>query len=212
MNWNDVWKIALTIITSVGGIGSVILLVIKFSANQIAKRLETKYSLKMNKELEEYKHTLDGKTYISKMKFDTEYEIYRSLSKSFFDMVKSINILIPSGMTKVPIFDTDEEKREYEKKLYQESLKTAVIAQDSCSSSIPFISAEFECKYREILNLCFEQIDKYSERWSMSILAPYSEKSKLNLEDYKKTDLINQKFKELNKNLRDYISQLDVIA
>ena len=66
MGWDEIWKIVFGIITSIGGVGVIILAIIKFSSNIIAKRLEEKYSLKLSKELEKYKSTLDNKIYISK--------------------------------------------------------------------------------------------------------------------------------------------------
>lgn len=98
---NDVWQIVLGVIASVGGIGGVILIIIKFSVNAIAKHLEERYSLKLNKELEYYKSSLDNKIYISKTKFDTEFGIYRELSKAFFEMVKNISIMIPSHILRI---------------------------------------------------------------------------------------------------------------
>jgi len=53
--WNELWKIVLGVVASVGGIGVVIVAAVKFSADIIAKRLEEKYTLKMNKELEKYR-------------------------------------------------------------------------------------------------------------------------------------------------------------
>ena len=83
----DICKIVLGILTSVGGIGAIIIVIVKFSSNIIAKGLEEKYRLTLNKELEEYKSKLSNKTYISKTKFDTEFSIFRELSKAFFEMV-----------------------------------------------------------------------------------------------------------------------------
>lgn len=59
MSWNDIWKIVLGVIAGFGGISGTLCLVIKFSAETIAKRLEEKYALKLNKELEKYKSDLD---------------------------------------------------------------------------------------------------------------------------------------------------------
>ena len=85
---NEVSKVVLAVLTSVGGISGLLILTIKISVNTIAERLEQKYSLKLDKELEKYKSNLDNKIYISKTKFDTEFNIYRELSKVFFEMVK----------------------------------------------------------------------------------------------------------------------------
>ena len=58
---NDIVEIVLGVIAGVGGISGIILAGIKLSANTIAKRLEEKYTLKLNKELERYKSNLDNK-------------------------------------------------------------------------------------------------------------------------------------------------------
>lgn len=66
MNWTEVWQIILCAVGSAGGIGTVIVLTIKWSANRIAERLSKKYDLKLQKELEQYKANVENKIYISK--------------------------------------------------------------------------------------------------------------------------------------------------
>lgn len=85
---NTVWEIVLAVVAGLGGIGVVFGAVIYFTSNFIAERLQKKYELKLNEKFEKYKADIDNKTYISKTKFDAEFSLYRSLSKSFFDMVK----------------------------------------------------------------------------------------------------------------------------
>lgn len=113
----DIWQVILGVITCLGGFGVIFTAVVKFSSNIIAERLQEKYSLKLNKELEAYKSSLESRIYISKTKFDAEFEIYRSLSKAFFEMVKDISVMIPSGFS-MQIAD-EEKKREHDNKLYQ---------------------------------------------------------------------------------------------
>ena len=74
--WDELWKIVLGVLASVGGVGVVIVAAVKFSADIIAKRLEEKNTLKMNKELEKYRVGLDNKIYISKTKFAKSYRDY----------------------------------------------------------------------------------------------------------------------------------------
>ena len=45
------WEIVSTVIASVGGIGAIIVFVVKLCSNIIADRLEKKYELKLSKEL-----------------------------------------------------------------------------------------------------------------------------------------------------------------
>ena len=100
MSPGDVWKIVAGIIAGFGGFGAVIVLVIKFSANIIANMFYEKYSLKMNKELEKYKGTLESKRHISKALFDREFEIYVSFNKVLADLYN--DILIFDGIKNSP--------------------------------------------------------------------------------------------------------------
>lgn len=204
---NDIVEIVLGVLAGVGGISGILLAGIKLSVNTIAKRLEEKYTLRLNKELERYKSNLDNKIYISKAKFDAEFEIYRELSKAFFEMVKNISILIPTGFTLVPA--DPEEKKEYDKKIYKEAMQSIVKAQDILNGNIPFISEEIYNAYTEILKLCRQQLNAFERRWNLSYLSP--NKEELTTEEYERTDEINQKFSETNNKIRKYIEKLDIL-
>lgn len=100
MSPDDILKIVGSILAGFGGFSALIVFVIKFSANMIAERLAEKYSLKMNKELEKYKGTLESKRHISKALFDREFEIYMSFNKVFADLYN--DILIYDGLKNSP--------------------------------------------------------------------------------------------------------------
>ena len=91
---NDIWKIVVSIIISVGGSGAIISTVVFFCSNLIAKRLEQRYSSVLAKELEKYKSMLDEKKYVSKVRFDKEFEIYLELSSDRLNIVFSISDII----------------------------------------------------------------------------------------------------------------------
>lgn len=209
MTWDDILKIVLGVIAGCGGISGVIVLAVKFSANIIAKRLEEKYTLKLNKELEEYKSKLDSKNYISKAKFDVEFSIYRELSKAFFDMVKDITIMIPIGIATYPA--DKKERDEYEHQLYVNAQKSTVIAQDKLNGEAPFIPESLWVKYNEILSLCKVQIHTFERRWNVLVLDSSEGKKAFAHEDYARSNEINEKFKTLNDEVRDYLSSLDII-
>lgn len=135
--WNEILKIVIGVVASVGSIGGIIILVIKFSVELIAKRLEEKYTLRLNKELEKYKSSLDNKIYISKTKFDTEFNIYRELSKTFFNMVREVNTMIPVGLVNVPADEVVRKK--FENECYDNTKKMVVLAQDTLLSNASFI-------------------------------------------------------------------------
>ena len=231
MNWDEIWKIVLGILTSFGGISGIIIIAIKFSCNNIANNLQQKYTLKLtkdleyyktelgkefeeyksslDKELEKYKSTLNNKTYISKTKFDTEFSIYKELSKVFSDMVKNINLMIPIGMSD-KLADEDAEK-EHQNRLYSRALSSTVIAQDTLNQYIPFIPNNIFDDYNTILELCRLQIDTFERRWDKGSLVPQKERENFSREDYNRTKEINEKFNILNNNIRRYLSKLDVL-
>lgn len=209
MHWDEIWKIVLGILTSIGGIGMIVLGVVKFSSNIIAKRLEEKYTMKLNKELEKYKSNLDNKNYISKTKFDTEFSIYRELSKAYFDMIKDISLMIPSGFS-TKIADKAAQK-EHENKLYSNAIEKTVVAQDVLNANAPFIQSDLFDKYNNILQLCKRQINTFERRWNVLIIASQEDKESFSMEDYKRTEDINTKFSELNEKIRTYLATLDVI-
>lgn len=79
-------------IVSAGGIGGIIIASIKFSADIIADRLAKKYELRLNKELEQYRGTMESKKYISKAMFDKEFEIYLSFNKNYADLYNNMQL------------------------------------------------------------------------------------------------------------------------
>jgi len=208
LNWDDVWKVVLTAIASVGGISGVIFLVIKFSADQIAERLSKKYELKLNKELEAYKIELGKKEYVSKTKFDAEFQIYRELSKAFFGMVRDINSMIPAGLAHVPA--NEEARKKYENDCFLEANRSTVNAQDMLNQNAPFIPADFYDKLTVILKLCRQQLNVFSRRWNVLCLVS-QEKERLDTDDYNRTTEINEKLKALNNEIREYLSTLEVV-
>ena len=206
---SDVLKIVLEIIAGVGGIGVVFAAVVAFSSNFIADKLQKKYQLKLDEELEKYKAGLTNKVYISKTKFDAEFSIYQNLSLAFSQCVKAFNVLIPSGVTNVPA--DKEARRKQDEEHFKAATKAYVDAQDEYSKSIPFIPQEFCEDYKGLLKLCSLQIYDFEQRWNVSYLASQEEKETLGHDSYKRTDEINKKFDELNEKIRDYLARLDVL-
>lgn len=207
MNWQEIGSIVLAAVASVGGIGGIIVLAVKFSANIIADRLEKKYSLQLEKELEQYKSNLENKIYISKTKFDTEFGIYRELSKAFFDMVKNVGFLFPPGLAKYPA--DEEQRQEYEHNLYKAAVASTVLAQDTLNANAPFIPEGLFKKYDELLDLCRLQISEFEDRDDTLGFSP-REIGDIRRENYNRTRDIRKQFEQLNSEIRDYISKLDV--
>ena len=218
MTAETVAQIVLACIVSAGGIGGIIICVIKFSANRIADALSLKYQASLDKELETYKKSLqeelekqktglNKKEYISKTRFDTEFQIYRDISIAFFDLVRAINMLIPNGYAKVPA--SEEARKKQENENLSEALKKAENAQDVLNRNAPFIPEKFYDLYDSLLRKCIIQTDVIMEKFNILNLDP--EKGTPNTEDYLRTGEINEEFKANNNTIREYLASLDVI-
>jgi hypothetical protein len=205
---DKILKIVLAVLASFGGISGIFYLVVKKSSEIIAERLKKKYDLKLNEELERYKANIDNKIYISKTKFDAEFDIYRRLSKVFFDLVKNISILIPAGVVYLPV--DQEKQRQLDNENYLAAKKSYIIAQVELISNAPFIPERFYNEYKNIQKLCKEQLDEFDLR-SIPSLSTQEEKETISKDARKITTDINVKFKNLNNEIREYLNSLDVI-
>jgi hypothetical protein len=208
MSWSDAFKIALTAIGGIGGVAIIIGAVVRFSADHIAAKLSAKYEMRLNKELESFKSGLEKKNYVSKVRFDAEFEIYRQLSKSFVDMVKCIYTMIPPGLSYQPA--EENARKEQDERNYREANSSVVVAQDTLRANAPFIPEDFYVLYDEILRLSYQQLNAFSQRWNAGYLAPKKEKEHLAIDDYKRTTEMDDKLMALNSKVRMYLSKLDV--
>lgn len=206
MELKDVLNIALTIIGSLGGAGFIIGATVKFTSEKIAERLKQKYELKLNKELEEFKCKLENKSYVSKTRFDTEFNIYRQLSESTVIMVKEVSQLFPR-LTR----DTRDDYDTYKEK-YDLAVDKVVAAQDSLAANAPFISKEIYDKFSEIEKKCKVQIDDYIDFRLRDDKDDYMKECR---EEYrrtfKRTTEIQNDLDSLLDDLRSYLATLEVL-
>lgn len=165
----------------------------------------------LDKALEDKKSVNERKNYISKTRFDTEFEIYRQLSKDSFATVKLISRLIPYGLVSVPVFNTEGEKDEYDKKIYKEASDAFLIMQDNLQINAPFIKEELYDGYNEILALCNCQLHVFQQRWNLSFVGVCKDDKLPTTEDYERTKEMQDKFDDLNKKVREYLASLDVL-
>jgi len=105
----EVFQVASAIVLSVGGAGAIIIAATSFLSSRIANRLEEKYQLKLNMELEKCKANLEQRIYISRVQFDTEIEIYRELTKGIFEFLVVLNTSVnDKDYPKVEQLDSSE--------------------------------------------------------------------------------------------------------
>lgn len=209
MDFSQIASIATACIVSAGGVGGVAMAVVKFTSNIIADKISAKYENKLEQALEKYKTELSKKEYVSQVRFDAEFEIYRTLSKEFSTAVKNNSLMIPDGIAYSP---ADEEKRtEYENKIYVDANNAVVVAQDVLYANGAFISEELYNKYNEILTLCSQQLNAFQRRYNVLYFASQEKKENYTDKEYERTTTIKEKWLELNNCVREYISKLEVI-
>lgn len=191
MDLSQVLSIATACIVSAGGVGGIAIAVIKFSSNIIAERISVKYENKLEQALEKYKTELSKKEYVSQVKFDAEFEIYRTLSKGFSTAVKNISLMIPDGKA---YFPADKDKRkEYENNNYVNANNAIVMAQDALYANGAFISEDLYNKYNEILALCGQQLNAFQRRYNVLYFASQEKKESYTDKEYERTTTIKEK-------------------
>lgn len=220
--------IAATII-SVGGAGVIILKVANFLAEKVAERLNAKYQLKLDEELEKYKSKLERKTYVSQVRFDKEFSIYTDLSEKTISAVFStanIVVLFHNGLSPA---DFEEQKKEIIEKFNA--------ANKTLNQYAPFIDEELYEQYSKIYSKFISLLNLYTywERTvnncgrdyttAIAILTPYidtvlgnaeKEPESYTLRQLEETIIrtrndISNESDEIIKKVRTYLNSLDVI-
>lgn len=161
----------LEIIAGIGGIGAVFVVAVGFASNIIAERLQKKYSLQLNKELEEYKSNLANKNYVSKVRFDKEFKMYQKLSDRRLNLVfqsstlsRHINMRLRNeGTFSRYIKQLVKEENEFfigEIKTLQEKYNENNFLNRMYA---PFIDEQMYEKLDRLNRMCSKQINNYCE-------------------------------------------------
>ncbi len=184
-----------------GGITTSVVLLLKFGGKWFADYLQLRYQAAFEKELETHKVKLDGRQYITKMRFDKEFEIYEKLSSSFYRVLKTVQCLIPeNGRIDYP--ESLEDRQKYIQEGYAMLCNDYLLAKESYCCFVAFIieEAEYE-KMLELLEaqkLCYQQVLK---NLSTSYLTE---------DDFQRTKNLWEMFQRTNRTVRAYLRKLEV--
>mgnify|MGYP003159619427 CR=1 FL=1 len=184
-----IMEVALACVISAGGIGGIIIAVVKLSVASIEKRFERKYTEKFAV----FKSDIDKKQYISQVRFDAEFEIYKQLSRKYGELVLQIMVKA-SNIDKYKLDDMqDKEMGEINYLAYQ--------AVSELYSSAPFIQEDI---YNDFLNI-YEMSRK---------LLVQEQKSSTNetKNDVCEANEIYQKYNDTIVKVREYTSKLEGIS
>lgn len=187
-----IMEVALACVISAGGIGGIIIAVVKLSVASIEKRFERKYTEKFAV----FKSDIDKKQYISQVRFDAEFEIYKQLSRKYGELVLQIMVKA-SNIDKYKLDDMqDKEMGEINYLAYQ--------AVSELYSSAPFIQEDI---YNDFLNI-YEMSRKLLVQWGEEQKSSTNETKN----DVCEANEIYQKYNDTIVKVREYTSKLEVIS
>lgn len=205
----SILAIASSIIVSVGGSGVIICATAKFLSERIAKRIDSSYQQKLDEKLEKYKVVLDSKRYITKEQFDVQFKTYRKLSKSFFQMLVKLSTISEEDFYKDNTFDLANKK--YEEYTYKEIVATISVAQNVLYENAPFIPRHIFQKYHELYELINNQFWSYNDKYNEYMDGKIKQEDRLTENDKKIFKEVENKWFELNKDVRTYLETLTII-
>lgn len=187
-----IMEVALACVISAGGIGGIIIAVVKLSVASIEKRFERKYTEKFAV----FQSDIDKKKYISQVRFDAEFEIYKQLSRKYGELVLQIMVKA-SNIDKYKLDDMqDKEMGEINYLAYQ--------AVSELYSSAPFIQ---EYIYNDFLNI-YEMSRKLLVQWGEEQRSSTNETKN----DVSEANEIYQKYNDTIVKVREYTSKLEGIS
>lgn len=162
---------------------------------------------KYNEQLEKFKHIYEKKNYVSKVRFDAEFAIYRELSQTFSEAVEAVHGIIPDGEAYYP--EDEEERKNYEKHLFVKFAKAYQSAQSTLYANAPFISKDIYEKFNEILDLIRTQSEVYNEANFHTTVSDAD--GEITEDDTNRTAKIDEKFSVLMDEIRDYLANLEIL-
>ena len=186
-------EIALACVVSAGGVGGIIIAIVKLSVASIEKRFERKFTEKFAV----FQSDIDKKKYISQVRFDAEFEIYKQLSRKYGELVLQM-IVKASNMDKCKLDDIQNE----------EAGKINYLAYQAVSelySSAPFIQEDI---YNDFLNI-YEMSRKLLVQWDEEMRCGPDETTINNVFEAKE---IYEKYNTTIVKVREYTSKLEGIS
>ncbi len=187
-----IMEVALACVISAGGIGGIIIAVVKLSVASIEKRFERKYTEKFAV----FQSDIDKKQYISQVRFDAEFEIYKQLSRKYGELVLQIMVKA-SNIDKYKLDHMqDKEMGEINYLAYQ--------AVSELYSSAPFIQDDI---YNDFLNI-YEMSRKLLVQWGEEQRSSTNETKN----DVCEANEIYQKYNDTIVKVREYTSKLEGIS
>ena len=200
------------VILSMGGAGAIIVAVSSFLANKIAIHLENKYQLKTEKELEAYKANLTQRSYVTKIQFDIEFDIYRKLSKGLFEFITTLYTTVEEKHYPKEDGTNPQQKIENEMRTYKKMVDKAANLQELLYENAAFMPQGIYEKYKELIELTTAQFWTYQERFRDYVDGKISLVDRTTDADKAAFDAIEKKVEALNNELRDHLQKIYIVS
>ena len=188
----------------IGGV-AILTAIFAFITHKMNTRYEKRISTKYDKEIEELRSVLENRGHISKMRFDTEFAIHKELSRSFYQLTSAVHWLFPAGSDRAPATGKWEEICNERYRTAQEKYNDAA---STLGENAPFINDDLYRKYHGIMELAAYQISDYYFSEPLTIEKSSPSIRKIEERGYKRTQEIDEKWKELLDELRQYFNSL----
>ncbi len=172
--------------------------------------IQQKKQLEYDKKLENYKNSLSSKKYVSKVRFDTEFHLYRELTVCCRNMVNDVYFVYPTFANEPA---GKEELKKYKQKIFEKAQQSYSEFNKLITSNAPFIPKTFYDRFISVMRLCKDNLDVYAYRWDKGYLGVWEgsqDKREAEREAYKRTGDINKEFESLIDDIRVYLNKLDV--
>ena len=201
---SPIWETVSGILVSVGGAGAIMWGIVKFAANRIADQLTIKYKNELDKEILKIKAGLENDSHSYQAKFDKEFNLYGNLMNSFFEVVKRVYWLFPSGFDYPPTDESD--KKTFYEKRYNDAYESLKEAQLNLASNSIFIPDDIYKRFEHILTLCRYQYNSFSMCSPLVKIDKVSTLLKMQTESFARTNQIQDEYDSLVNYLREYIA------
>lgn len=218
MNWEDIWKIILSAVASVGGASVIIIAVTKRLSEFLSERMLKKYQGELDKEIESYKRDLEIEIekvksqnehvkYVSQRQFDAEFTAYEKIFDCMFKFSVYTRQLYPSFEWLI----TDKDKR---KEVYTQRLGDFRDAFNTFSETVevnaPFMPKELYDMFVKMRGLANEIAMNYEE----IRIEDKEEDRDFNREEaykrYPKEDELGKLVQQSKDKVREYLGTLRV--
>jgi|GEM_PF-3458517 len=163
----------------------------------------------LEKEIELFRSKEQNKNYVSKVRFDTEFQIYRELTVNCNKMFVTTIDVYPT-LDSVP---ADLEKRiDFKNERFFLAAKAYNTFQTSLAANSPFIPVEIHNIFNEFKNLCKENLDTYNMHLDFGGPEEYDDdgffRKQVNAALDRNRDII-VRYDELIEKVRSYLASLE---